>query len=149
MLPNHPKAEAARRVVRVEENKLVKFRGDAMHRVGRHLSASGAERISLVTEQYIVPEPFYGKLPTFYMLGQVLPCFGAGRLWSVGLVGRLTPRTVQPLSDLSRPQPKTARAHQQGTDYADILPYIKAGHLQLDTRFSDVKKPPQQPVAHH
>lgn len=41
-----------------------------MHRVRRHASASGGERVSLVTEQYIVPEPYLARLPYFYMLGQ-------------------------------------------------------------------------------
>lgn len=44
-------ADATVTRVRVRENKAVRFRSDATHRVRRHQSASGAERISLVTEQ--------------------------------------------------------------------------------------------------
>lgn len=46
-----PDAHATRVVIPVRENKVVKFRGEAEHRVRRHLSASGTERVSLVTEQ--------------------------------------------------------------------------------------------------
>ncbi|GBF91149.1 hypothetical protein Rsub_04818 [Raphidocelis subcapitata] len=57
-------------VVVPRENKIVRFRGDALHRVRKHHSAKGEDRISLVLEQYLIPEPWYHDLPTLWMGGQ-------------------------------------------------------------------------------
>ncbi|KAI8471884.1 MAG: hypothetical protein J3K34DRAFT_458129 [Monoraphidium minutum] len=65
---------------------IVRFRGDAVHRVRRHTSASGGERVSLVLEQYAIPEDVLRRLPDFYMLGQethnrdLLPFVRSGQL---------------------------------------------------------------------
>ena len=56
-----------------EENSIFSFRGDAMHRVLRHRSAAPAGagvRISLVIEEYILPEHQLGDMPPFHVEGQ-------------------------------------------------------------------------------
>ena len=68
-------------------NKILRFRGDALHQVLKHRSpAAGLDRVSLVVEQYVVPEAYYGALPRFYVASQegdnaeLLPLWAAGAL---------------------------------------------------------------------
>tara|TARA_B100000513_G_scaffold144498_1_gene66530 strand:- start:2468 stop:3400 length:933 start_codon:yes stop_codon:yes gene_type:complete len=46
-------------------NTLVKFRGDAWHRISMMRSADGRPRISLVLEQYSIPEEVYAQTTRF------------------------------------------------------------------------------------
>jgi hypothetical protein len=53
-------------VVQPEVNKMVKFRGDAFHRVQRYSTESSAsKRVSLVVEQYIVSAQHFGSVGKF------------------------------------------------------------------------------------
>ena len=47
--------------VRPKENMMVTFRGDAYHQVRSYRTKSGAERVSLVLEQYKIGRAAYGK----------------------------------------------------------------------------------------
>jgi hypothetical protein len=53
------------------EGKVLRFRGDAIHKVYRHGSAKGTARVSLVIEQYKWPEKWASLVPPFWVKGQV------------------------------------------------------------------------------
>jgi hypothetical protein len=69
------------------ENKVLRFRGDALHQVLKHQSPHLKQsRVSLVVEQYVVPERYYSALPRFYVASQeddneaLLPLWADGSL---------------------------------------------------------------------
>lgn len=54
---NHPPGDK----IVPKENMLITFRGDAFHQVRSYRTKSGAERVSLVLEQYKINDASYGK----------------------------------------------------------------------------------------
>ncbi|CAD7702319.1 unnamed protein product [Ostreobium quekettii] len=55
----HDNTELDKAIITPAENTMVEFRGDACHRVRGFWSPSGARRISIVVEQYRIPEKLY------------------------------------------------------------------------------------------